>query len=64
MATQARPRIQTIRSSERNVKISVAKAEEDFLDKVMVSVSTSLEKMSEKEREQAVTNAERAVAHI
>ena len=64
MATQARPRIQAIHSSEPKVKISVAKAEEDFLASVMVSVSASLEKMSEKEREQAVTNAERAVAHI
>jgi hypothetical protein len=64
MATQARPRIQTIHSSEPKVKISVAKAEENLLAKVMVSVSASLEKMSEEEREQAVTNAERAVAHI
>jgi hypothetical protein len=64
MATQARPRIQAIRSSKPKVKISVAKAEEDLLANVMVSVSASLEKMSEKEREQAVTNAERAVAHI
>jgi hypothetical protein len=64
MATQARPRIQPIRSSKPKVNISVAKAEEDLLANVMVSVSASLEKMSEKEREQAVTNAERAVAHI
>jgi hypothetical protein len=64
MATQARPRIQTIRSSKPKVKISVAKAEKDFLSSVMVSVSTSLEKMSEEQREQAVKNAERAVAHL
>lgn len=64
MATQARPRIQTISSSEPKVKIPVAKAEEDFLDKVMVSVSASLEAMSEEEQERAVTAAERAVAHL
>ena len=64
MATQARPRIQAIRSSKPKVNISAAKAEEDLLANVMVSVSASLEKMSEIEREQAVTNAERAVAHI
>ena len=63
MATQARPRIQTIRSS-RSKKDSTNKAEKDFLARVMVSVSTSLEKMSEEEREQAVKNAERAVAHL
>ena len=63
MATQAQPRIQTIRSS-RPKKNSTEKAEKDFLANVMISVSTSLEKMSEEEREQAVTNAERAVAHL
>ncbi|MGD0293133.1 MAG: hypothetical protein ABSB30_04705 [Terracidiphilus sp.] len=64
MATQARPRIQPVRSSKSKVKISVTKAEEDFLDKVMVSVSASLEAMSEEEQERAVTAAERAVAHL
>ena len=64
MATQARPRIQSIHSAEPKVKISAAKVEQDFLANVMVSVSTSLEQMSEKEREQAVTNAEQAVAHL
>jgi hypothetical protein len=46
------------------VKISVAKAEEDFLANVMVSVSASLEAMSEEEQERAVTAAERVVAHL
>jgi hypothetical protein len=64
MATQAQPRIQAIRSSKPKVKIPVAKAEEDFLATVMVSVSASLEAMSEEEREQAVTNSERAVSHL
>ncbi len=64
MATQAPPRIQTIRSSKPKVKISVAKAEEDFLAKVMVSVSASLERMSDEEQERAVTAAERAVANL
>jgi hypothetical protein len=64
MATLAQPRIQAIRSSKPEVKISVAKAEEDFLAKVMVSVSASLEAMSEEEQERAVTAAERAVAHL
>jgi hypothetical protein len=63
MATQARPRIQTIRSSGPK-KSSTAKAEKDFLASVMVSVSASLEAMSEEEREQAVVAAERAVAHL
>jgi hypothetical protein len=64
MATQTQPRIQTIHSSKPKVKPSVAKAEEDFLAKVMVSVSASLEAMSEEEQERAVTAAERAVAHL
>jgi hypothetical protein len=63
MATQARPRIQANRSS-RPKKNSTKKAEKDFLASVMISVSTSLENMSEEEREQAVTNAERVVAHL
>jgi hypothetical protein len=63
MASQARPRISTIRSS-RPKKLSTGKAEQDFLSSVMISVSASLEKMSEQEREQAVKNAERAVAHL
>jgi len=63
MATQPRSRIQTIRST-RSKNDSAEKAEKDFLANVMVSVSASLEKMSEEEREQAVTNAERAVAHL
>jgi len=39
-------------------------AEEVFLASVMVSVSSSLEAMSDKEREQAVACAEKAVAHL
>jgi hypothetical protein len=39
-------------------------AEEEFLAGVMASVSTSLEAMSEEERERAVSAAERAVSHI
>jgi hypothetical protein len=63
MATQARSRIQTIRASKPK-KESTKRAEEDFLASVMVSVSASLDKMSDEEREQAVAAAERAVAHL
>jgi hypothetical protein len=63
MATQAQPRIQTIRTS-RIKKVSTGKAEKDFLASVMLSVSASLDAMSEEEREQAVANAERAVGHL
>jgi hypothetical protein len=63
MATQSRPRIQSLRSSGPK-KSSTANAEGDFLASVMVSVSSSLEAMSEEEREQAVKAAERAVAHL
>jgi hypothetical protein len=38
--------------------------DESFLASVMVSVSVALEAMSEDEREQAVTQAERAVTHL
>jgi hypothetical protein len=63
MATQAQPRIQTIRSSKPK-KLSAGKDEKDFLASVMVSVSASLDAMSEEEQEQAVTKAERAVSHL
>jgi hypothetical protein len=63
MATQARSRIQTVRST-RPKKDSTEETEKDFLANVMVSVSASLEKMSKEEREQAVAQAERAVAHL
>ena len=63
MASQAQPRIQPMRSSTPR-KESTAKAEQDFLARVMVSVSASLDEMSEQEREQAVVSAERAVAHL
>jgi hypothetical protein len=63
MANQARPRIQTTRSS-RPKKDSTERAEKDFLARVMISVSTSLKAMSEEEQERAVTAAERAVAHL
>jgi hypothetical protein len=43
---------------------STGNADEEFLASVMVSVSASLKGMSEQEREQAVTAAEHAVAHL
>jgi hypothetical protein len=43
---------------------AVEAADERFLASVMISVSNSLEAMSEDERERAVTAAERAVAHL
>jgi hypothetical protein len=42
----------------------VRRAEEALLDEVMVSVTASLEKMTEEEQERAVSAAERAVAHL
>ncbi|MGH9607883.1 MAG: hypothetical protein ACRD3N_19515 [Terracidiphilus sp.] len=64
MATSARSRIHAVRTPKPVGKAPVEKAEEDFLASVMVSVSASLEKMSAEEREQAVTDAERAVSHL
>jgi len=52
------------RLARKAAKVSARKAEKDLLASVMVSASASLEKMSEKEREQAVKAAERAVAHL
>lgn len=63
MATAARSRVQAARSS-RPKKVSAEKAGQDFLAGVMVSVSASIEAMSEEEREQAVKSAKRAVAHL
>ncbi len=63
MATQVRPRIQATRPS-RPTEDSTEKAEKDFLASVMVSVSASLDSMSEEQPEQAVAAAERAVAHL
>jgi hypothetical protein len=63
MATQAQPRIRTERSS-RLRKEPDQKAEEDFLARVMLSVTASLDSMSEEEREEAVAAAESAVAHL
>jgi hypothetical protein len=63
MATQARSRIQTSRASKPK-KESTERAEKDFLASVMVSVSASLDQMSEEEQEQAVAAAEQAVAHL
>jgi len=63
MVTQARSRIQAIRSSKVKEN-STGKAEKHFLASVMVYVSASLEKMSEDKREHAVAAAERAVAHL
>jgi hypothetical protein len=64
MASTARPRIRGTRSSKPKAKPSVAKAENDLLEKIMISVSASLDAMSEEERERAVAGAERAVAHL
>jgi hypothetical protein len=64
MASTARPRIQRVHSPKPKVKPSVAKAEKELLDRIMVSVSASLDSMSEEERERAVAGAERAVAHL
>jgi len=67
MASTARSRIrarQTRRLKEPIEKSLLRKQEDDFLASVMVSVSASLEKMSEEEREQAVRAAEQAVAHL
>ncbi|MFZ0303537.1 MAG: hypothetical protein WAL75_12665 [Terracidiphilus sp.] len=64
MAVASRSRVLAYRSPKPTRKTSTAKAEEDFLASVMVTVSASLEAMSEKEREQAVAAAEKAVAHL
>jgi hypothetical protein len=63
MATQAQPRLRTFRSSKPS-KAPAKTAEADFLANVMLSVSTSLESMSEEQREQSLTAAENAVAHL
>jgi hypothetical protein len=67
MATQARPQNQVIPSSrlpQRPQTDHIEKAEMDLLGSVMVSVSSALEAMSAEQREQAVRDAERAVAHL
>jgi hypothetical protein len=64
MATRVTSRVSVPRPAKKAVKVSARKAEKDLLASVMVSVSASLEKMTEKEREQAVKSAERAVAHL
>jgi len=63
MATQSKPRVQAVRSSKPE-KSPTEQEEADFLANVMVSVSTSLDAMNAEEREQAVADAERAVAHL
>jgi hypothetical protein len=63
MVTQARSRIQAIRSSKVKEN-STGKAEKHFLASVMVYVSASLEKMSVEERDQAIKSAEQPVAHL
>jgi hypothetical protein len=63
MATQTQPRLRTLHSSKLR-KAPAKKAEEDFLASVMVSVSASLESMSEEQREKAVAAAEDVVAHL
>jgi len=64
MANAARSRIQPASAPKPVSKMSTRKAEEDFLASVMSSVSDSLEKMNDEEREEAVRAAERAVAHL
>jgi hypothetical protein len=64
MANAARSRIQPASAPKSVSKISTRKAEEDFLASVMSSVSNSLEKMNDEEREEAVRSAEEAVAHL
>jgi len=64
MASPARSRIQTVPAPKLADKLSAGKAQEDFLASVMVAVSTSLEAMSEEERERAVVAAEKSVAHL
>jgi len=64
MASTARPRVSVTRLASKAAKVPARKAEKDLLAGVMVSVSASLEKMSEKQREKAVKAAERAVAHL
>jgi len=64
MAVASRLSVLADRSPKPSQNISDAMAEEVFLASVMVSVSSSLEAMSDKEREQAVACAEKAVAHL
>ena len=67
MASSARSRIQSTRDRKPAKPISkgsLRRKESDLLAAVMVSVSESLEKMSEEEREKAVRAAEKAVAHL
>jgi hypothetical protein len=64
MASATRPRIRKVNPPKTKVKSSVAKAENDLLDRIMVSVSASLDAMSDEDRERAVAGAERAVAHL
>lgn len=63
MATQTQSGLRTLHSSKLK-KTQAQRAEEDFLASVMVSVSASLESMSEEQREKAVVAAEDAVAHL
>ena len=64
MASIARSRIPAFRPAKPGTRVSVQKAEKDLLDSVMVSVSASLENLSDKERERAVKAAEKAVSHL
>ena len=63
MAAQPQTRVATSRPP-RTRRNSIARAENDLLARVMVSVSASLESMSEEQGEQAVVAAENAVAHL
>jgi hypothetical protein len=61
-ATRVRP--QAFLSAKPSVKLSTKKIEDNFLDRVMHSVSASLDKMTKEEQEQSVLGAERAVDHL
>jgi hypothetical protein len=64
VASSARSKIDAIRPLQPPPDSSVRNAEEELLSEVMISVSASLEKMTEEEREKAVNAAERSVSHL
>ncbi len=64
MASTAKSRIPGPNPTQSSPDDPVRRAEEELLDEVMASVSASLEKMTEEERERAVSAAERAVSHL
>jgi hypothetical protein len=64
MASTAKSRVPAPASPQPAPEDAVRRAEEELLAEVMVSVSASLEKMTDEERERAVSAAERAVSHL